>query len=102
MPYLAVKNLDRDALKRQVCDAIEARAEEIIEIGKTIWETPEPGYREYKTAELVASKFRELGLEVETEVGITGVIAKIKGSQARPNIAVQGELDALIIPEHPG
>ena len=101
MTYWAVKNLDRDGLKRQVCDAIEARAEEIMEIGKTIWETPEPGYKEYKTAELVASKFRELGLEVETGVGITGVIAKIKGSQARPNIAVQGELDALIIPEHP-
>ena len=75
MTYWAVKNLDRDGLKRQVCDAIEARAEEIMEIGKTIWETPEPGYKEYKTAELVASKFRELGLEVETGVGITGVIA---------------------------
>ena len=93
--------MDREALKKQVCDAIEARSEEIMNIGKLIWETPEPGFREYKTADLVASKFRELGLEVETGVGITGVITKIKGSQDRPNIAVQGELDALIIPEHP-
>ncbi len=93
--------MDREALKKQVCDAIEARSEEIMNIGKLIWETPEPGFREYKTADLVASKFLELGLEVETGVGITGVITKIKGSQDRPNIAVQGELDALIIPEHP-
>ncbi|MBM3292140.1 amidohydrolase, partial [Candidatus Bathyarchaeota archaeon] len=34
-------------------------------------------------------------------VGITGVISKLKGVDDRPNIAIMGELDALIIPEHP-
>ena len=94
-------SLDRDALKRKVVDAIEARAGEIMVIGDTIWGTPEPGYREVETAQFVACKFRELGLQVEEGVGVTGVISKIEGRDARPNIAVMGELDALIIPEHP-
>jgi len=93
--------MEKEALKKKVLDAIEARADDIIEVGDWIWSNPEVGYKEYKTAEYTARKFRELGLEPEEGIGITGVQAKLAGRKERPNIAMIGELDALFIPEHP-
>lgn len=88
-------------LKRKVCAAIDRRKAEAIEVGDTIWQNPESGFREVKTAKLVTDKLKSLGLKPEEGIGITGLLAKIKGKAERPNIAVMGELDALIIPEHP-
>lgn len=93
--------MDKTDLKRRVCEAIDKHAAEIIGIGDTIWHNPESGFREVKTAKLVADKFRGLGLEPEEGIGITGVLVKIKGRAERPNVVVMGEMDALIIPEHP-
>jgi metal-dependent amidase/aminoacylase/carboxypeptidase family protein len=61
--------MEKEALKKKVLDAIEARADDIIEVGDWIWSNPEVGYKEYKTAEYTARKFRELGLEPEEGIG---------------------------------
>jgi amidohydrolase len=93
--------MSKKNLKKRVMTAIEARVDDIIEVGDWIWKNPELGFKEYKTAEYTAGIFKELGLNVENRIGITGVQAKIPGKVGRPNIAVIGELDALLIPEHP-
>jgi amidohydrolase len=93
--------MNKLAFKKNVLDAVEARADDIIAAGEWIWKHPEVGFKEIKTAEYTAGIFRGLGLEVEEQIGLTGVQAKIKGHDERPNIAVIGELDALLIPEHP-
>ncbi len=87
--------------KKKMLDAVEARADDIIAAGEWIWKHPEVGFKEYKTAEYTAGIFKSLGLEVEEKIGLTGVQARLKGRDERPNIAVIGELDALLIPEHP-
>jgi len=88
-------------LKARVCQAIDARADAIVAIGEAIWRNPEIGYKEVNTAEVVARELQALGLDCEREIGLTGVLAKIRGRKRRPNIAVLGEMDCLIIPEHP-
>ena len=93
--------MDKAEMKIRVLNAIDRRAAEIISVGDTIWRNPESGFREVKTAKLLADKLRSLSLEPEEGIGITGVLAKIKGRNDRPNIAVMGEMDELIIPEHP-
>jgi len=93
--------MNKVALKRKLLDAVEARADDIIAAGDWIWCNPEAGFKEYKTADYTMGIFRDLGLEVEENIGLTGVQAKINGRDDRPNIAVIGELDALLIPEHP-
>ncbi|MCP5152091.1 MAG: amidohydrolase [Chromatiales bacterium] len=90
-----------EGLKKRVCDAIEARADEIIDIGETILRNPETGFREFETAALVADKMRELGLEPQTGLARTGVKARFRGSNAGPTLAIIGELDSLRIPDHP-
>jgi metal-dependent amidase/aminoacylase/carboxypeptidase family protein len=89
----------KEELKKKVCNAIDNRAKEIIEVGEWIWKNPEPGFKEFKTSRYVSEKFKELGLETEEGIGITGLLAKLKGKRTRPNVAVMGELDALIIPD---
>ena len=93
--------MDRSSLKRMLLDAVEARADDIVAAGEWIWENPEVGFKEYKTAEYAAGVFRGLGLEVDENIGLTGVRARVPGRESRPNVAVIGELDALLIPEHP-
>ncbi len=91
----------KDALKRRVCESIDRHGEKIIEIGERVWRQPEPGFRETETARVVAEELAGLGLECEEGVGITGILARMPGTTPRPNIAVMGEMDALVIPEHP-
>jgi amidohydrolase len=93
--------MNKLTLKKKLLDAVEARADDIIAAGEWIWRNPEVGFKEYKTAEYTSGIFRGLGLEAEEKIGLTGVVTKIKGRDERPNIAVIGELDALLIPEHP-
>jgi metal-dependent amidase/aminoacylase/carboxypeptidase family protein len=92
---------DVNALKKQACAAIDARRDEIINVGETIMNNPETGFREFKTEALVANTMRAMGLEPETGLAITGVKASINGHHNGPNLALIGELDSLRIPDHP-
>ena len=65
-----------------------------------IHQYPELGNREFETAKLVAKHMRDLGLEVETEVGVTGVVGLLKGGKPGPIIAVRADMDALPVTEN--
>lgn len=93
--------MDKELLKKKVCDAIDANAEKIFAIGHAIYEHPELGYKENFASEQVKKTFDELGLEHEDGLGITGVKAKLKKDAKGPNIAIMGELDAVVCPDHP-
>src|SRR6267142_1284987 len=92
----------RDELKRRVDEAIERHAQEIIEVGETIRRHPELGFKESRTAALVESKFRMLGLTPRTGLALTGVRADVSGGQGPgPTFALLGELDGLVVTGHP-
>lgn len=93
--------MDIAALKQKVYDAVEANAEKIMEIGQTVWKNPEPGFREYKTAALAVETFRSLGLEYRDSLALTGVRADMEFSKEGPCVAILGEMDSLILPNHP-
>ena len=96
-----VSTLSKDELKRRAAEVIDARADELVGIARAILENPEPGFREVKTARLVAGKFAEMGLPARTGLGVTGVRADLPGGSPGPALAVLGELDSLIVNEHP-
>ncbi len=58
---------------------------------------PELSFQEFRTARLVADTLREMGLEVETGVGKTGVVARI--GEGRPAIGIRADMDALPLQE---
>ena len=87
-------------LKERVCQAIEANAQEIIDLGESIFAEPELGYKEFKTAEKVKKAFASLDLEYQDEIALTGVIATAKGKESKAKIAIMGEMDAVVAPGH--
>lgn len=91
----------REELKLRVCREIERQKNEIIGVAQTILENPEPGFREVKTSRYVADKFEELGITYRDKLAITGIKGVLAGERAGPTVAVLGELDSLIVPDHP-
>lgn len=91
-----------EELKQLACESIDKRKKEIIEVSKQILSHPEAGFHETKTAALVAQKFQELGVAHESGLAITGLKGRIPGGAgAGPRVAVIGELDSLVVTEHP-
>ncbi len=91
----------RDELKARVCAAIDSRAEEIVGVSQAILANPEPGFRETKTSELVSTKLKEMGIDAQGGIALTGVKGELKGASAGPTVALFGELDSLIVNDHP-
>src|SRR5690242_1839982 len=91
----------REELKQAVCEAIDRRGNEIIELGEAILHHPETGFNETKTSALVAETMRNLGLEPETGLALTGVKGRLRGGRPGPRLALVGELDSLRTSDHP-
>ena len=73
--------------------------QKVIDWRRDIHQNPELGNREFRTATLVAKHLRSLGMEVKTEVGVTGVIGVLKGGQPGPVVALRADMDALPVLE---
>lgn len=63
---------------------------------------PELGFKEFRTAGIVASELKELGLEVTTGLAETGVVALVEGTQPGPVVLLRFDMDALPINEETG
>jgi amidohydrolase len=88
-------------LKELICRYIAKHQNKILEIAEAIWDNPEKGYHEYKTAALVKKELESLGLQVTDNIAVTGCRAEIDTGRKGLTIAVLGELDALCLPNHP-
>ena len=93
MPHISIS-------KTAANDAIDANSSDLIAISQDVWNHPESGFREHRTAKLVAEFMKKIGLEPRDNVAITGVIARIDTGRPGPHVAIFGELDSLIVPEH--
>ena len=92
---------DLKTYKQTVCDVIDKNRDKIISIGEKILNNPEMGFKEFKTSELVDELFQEIGLKDITHHAITGVKGWLKGKSNKICIAILGELDAVLSPNHP-
>lgn len=93
--------MNKENLKKRVCEVIDNNRDKIIALGNDIYRHPELGYKETRTSKIVMDVFDELGLSYESKLGITGVKAKLKDTKDGVNVAVVGELDAVVCPAHP-
>lgn len=74
-------------------------SEKVIKWRRHLHQYPELSNREFETAKYVAKHLRSLGLEVQTGVAHTGVVAKLKGGKKGPLIALRADMDALPVKE---
>ncbi|MFN8340983.1 MAG: amidohydrolase [Cyclobacteriaceae bacterium] len=82
---------------------LDAQASEIeqkvIQWRREIHANPELSNREFKTAELIATHLRNLGLEVQTGVAHTGVVGLLRTGKPGPVVALRADMDALPVVE---
>lgn len=78
---------------------IQAAQGEIQGLRRTIHAHPELRYEETHTAELVAAKLAEWGLEVHRGLGKTGVVGVLKRGNGTRMVGLRADMDALPIQE---
>lgn len=87
-------------------DEIRARAEELraelIAVRRDLHMYPELPGEEVRTASVVATRLRALGLEVRTGVGGHGVVAVLRGARPGPVVGFRADMDAMPDTEPPG
>ena len=71
----------------------------VIEWRHHFHKNPELSNREFKTAEKIAAHLKSLGIEVQTEVAVTGVVGILKGKKPGKVIALRADIDALPVTE---
>ncbi|HCE2463644.1 TPA: M20 aminoacylase family protein [Vibrio parahaemolyticus] len=70
-----------------------------IEWRRHLHQYPEFGTEEFKTAEFVANKLEEFGLEVHRGIGGTGVVGILRQGISERSIGLRADMDALRIKE---
>jgi len=60
---------------------------------------PELGFNEIRTSKIIAEKCSNYGLDIQTGVGKTGVVATLNGIENGKTIALRADMDALPIQE---
>ncbi|MAB25967.1 amidohydrolase [Pseudomonas neustonica] len=87
------------SLNDRALAAAEQLSDKAIAWRHDIHQHPELGNQETRTAALVAAHLSSLGMEVETNVGTTGVVAWLKGGKPGPVVALRADMDALPVKE---
>lgn len=81
-------------------DRLAAAVEpELIAWRRHLHQNPELGNRETETARYIAERLRSFGLEPQTGVARTGVVALLKGGRRGPVVALRADMDGLPVRE---
>lgn len=87
-----------DDIKKLVAEAAPA----MTALRRDIHRHPELGYQEQRTAALIETTLRELGLDDVRRVTGTGVTALLRGALPGPVLLLRADIDALPVQEESG
>ena len=77
----------------------EALRDELVERRRDFHKHPELSFQEHRTASIVADELNQLGMEVQTGIGRTGVVGILEGASDGPTVLYRADMDALPIQE---
>ncbi len=86
-------------LAERIDAAVKAEEAKVIAWRRDIHQHPELSNREFRTSKLVADHLRSLGIDVQTQVALTGVVGVLKGGKPGPVIALRADMDGLPVEE---
>lgn len=93
-----VPGLESDKLSNLRLE-IRALQPVLVELRRRLHQQPELGFREYLTSELISQKLQAWGIEHQTGIAETGIVAIIKGNKPGPVLGIRADMDALPIQE---
>ena len=84
-------------------DSLAAEAQpQVVEWRRWFHENPELSNREFNTAKKIEEVLREMGLEPQTGIAQTGIVAVIEGGKPGPMVAIRSDMDGLPVVEQTG
>jgi amidohydrolase len=86
-------------MSQSALDRARSFQPELSAIRRDIHAHPELGLEEYRTADLVARKLEEWGIEVHRGVGKTGVVGVLRNGNGQDAVGLRADMDALPILE---
>lgn len=78
---------------------IQALQPELVEWRRQLHQKPELGFREQLTAAFIAQKLAAWGVEHQTGIAQTGIVAIIRGTRPGAVLGIRADMDALPIQE---
>ena len=87
------------ALNARIAKLAATQEAKVIACRRDLHEHPELGNQEIRTAGIIAEQLKKLGLEVQTGVARTGVVAVLKGGKPGPVVALRADMDGLPVTE---
>ncbi|NLO37643.1 MAG: amidohydrolase [Clostridiaceae bacterium] len=88
-------------IPEQLFQVIRRSEGAIARLGDKIYQEPETGFKETRTARQVLDAFAALPLSRQVCAGIPGIKLTLDTGRPGPALALVGELDAVICPSHP-
>ncbi|MDX8530822.1 amidohydrolase [Mesorhizobium sp. VK25A] len=88
-------------LVAKVNETIDADKDRLVAIFKDIHQNPELGFMEVRTSGIVAEQLSDLGFEVVTGIGKTGVVAVMRNGKG-PVVMFRADMDANAVQEETG
>ncbi|MCQ2437761.1 MAG: amidohydrolase [Clostridia bacterium] len=86
--------------KEQICALVEKHRQAIYDAEAAIWNTPETGFREWKTTAYMEKIFEDAGYTLTRAGNIPGFYTDLDTGRPGPKIMILAELDALSSPNH--
>jgi amidohydrolase len=86
-------------MSHSALDRARSYQKELVAIRHDIHAHPELGLEEVRTADLVARKLEEWGIEVHRGVGVTGVVGVLRNGNGQASVGLRADMDALPILE---
>ena len=86
---------------QEIFKKVDKMKQEVIDLRRDFHRHPEVGSDVERTARIIAELLRGWGLEVQTDVGISGVVGVLRGQNGDSlnTIALRADMDALLIKE---
>jgi amidohydrolase len=89
-------------LTEQLENDIDGLMTKVVEWRHHFHEYPELSNREFKTSQYIKDVLENLGLDVQSDIAYTGLVAMIRGTQPGPLIALRADIDGLPVTEELG
>lgn len=83
----------------EIRPAIVQLQPQLVHWRRRLHQYPELGFKEVLTADFIAEKLSDWGIEYQTQVAKTGIVATIESNQKGKVLAIRADMDALPIQE---
>lgn len=98
---LSIRCLHAQQGKENISKFIDADSSRLISVFKDLHANPELGFMEVRTSKIVADELQQLGYQVFTGIGKTGVVGVLKNGDG-PTVMYRADMDANAVKETTG